>query len=279
MPSLRSLLPFAVSATLAGAANIILPLYIFPTDADWAPIYDAAGNNTGANFEVVINPASGQPDANTPNFGYGPAVAKLKAHTNIEVLGYIATGYDLNDPSNPNSGIKEDRRLTARHFMDNYATWPVESRPTGIFFDEVTRNDATNRSEYQSLVTYARSKGFTGNVVLNCGNIPVDQGFFDLGTQLVAFEGYYNTGPSAQFDTNWNGPTHRDQEVLGLSQAKSKISIIIHHFPLDSALLKSTAAQLKDYGSIYLTSEGDNPTPYSHFGQNWNEFVTDVATS
>ena len=259
---LRFLLPLSFLVTITISTNVIIPLYIFPSDTLWEPIYSAATNYTNLKVQVVINPSSGQPGS-TPDPSYAAGVAKLKSHLNVEVLGYIATGID------PDTGA--DRRNTAPTFMANYASWPIESRPTGIFFDEVVRTSSADVIAMRSLTSDARSRGFNGTVVFNAGAIPVDQALFNEADQVVAFEGCYDgCGNGADYKGK------RAEDVAALTQPASKISVIIHTMPLDNALLQSLVDTFKTrkYGSIYLT---DDPATYSHFGADWNDFVKFTA--
>lgn len=81
------------SQTLPGRPFVLLPLYIYPAPAAWAPLYDAAGAHPELDFYVVVNPSNGPGDGALPDANYVDALVRLTALRNVRVIGYVHCSY------------------------------------------------------------------------------------------------------------------------------------------------------------------------------------------
>src|SRR5580704_12978209 len=126
----------ALMAAFAQAATqIIVPLYAYPTDQEWSIVQSSLAEYPNIDFLLIINPSNG-PETSNPNSDWTSGIAKLRAHSNVHILGYIDTQFSGRDVSDVECDIS------------TYAAWPAASRVDGIFLDEVSQNDV---SYYQSL--------------------------------------------------------------------------------------------------------------------------------
>jgi hypothetical protein len=175
---------YALGSLLLLARNVfglgvILPLYWWPNDdcSAWSPIvsayvrstnlwrlfvsykislfvcslfldYHRISSNPTVAFYIIINPNSGPGSGSTPDQSFQTCIPKLRASTNVVILGYLATGYGNKGTDAINSELSQ------------YAGWGADYRPTGIFFDEVS-NDSGSVSTYAGYSSSARSKGFS----------------------------------------------------------------------------------------------------------------------
>lgn len=108
------------SISLASATSVLLPLYIWPSDSSWAPVYNAVSAHPSVTFLVIVNPGDG-PGAGSmsassprklstmvsliamefkgrvadlatayPESDYISAVAKLNSYSNVKTIGYVS---------------------------------------------------------------------------------------------------------------------------------------------------------------------------------------------
>ncbi|KAI4219483.1 MAG: hypothetical protein LQ349_008339, partial [Xanthoria aureola] len=141
--------PLLLLLPLASAIDILLPLYLYPSDAAtaWSPIFQTIATHPTTTFQIVINPNSGP---GTPSLLTDPnlitGISKLNAYPNVRTLGYVLTGY----------GHRATATVTAD--VDIYAGWSAYSDADihldGIYFDEVS-NDAT-QANYDRMAYFSR---------------------------------------------------------------------------------------------------------------------------
>lgn len=67
-----------------------MPLYIYPTASAWNPLLSAITAYPNLKFTVIINPNSGPSNFDVT---YQAAVANLRTFGNVELIGYVRTGY------------------------------------------------------------------------------------------------------------------------------------------------------------------------------------------
>ncbi|GMG47772.1 unnamed protein product [Aspergillus oryzae var. brunneus] len=119
---------------LAGGTDIIIPYYVYPADGAWTPLEQLSGPGRDA-----------LPDAN-----WRKAIPKLTAHSNVAVIGYVATCY----AGRPISAVQRD--------ITTYANWPTASGDAsfavnGIFFDEAAAElDDTKVTYYKQLTSQVK---------------------------------------------------------------------------------------------------------------------------
>ena len=76
---------------------ILLPLYIYPGEDAWAPLFDAARKLPNLSFVVVINPANGPGESNRPDSNYLHALRTLVTFPNLTILGYVRCSWGERD--------------------------------------------------------------------------------------------------------------------------------------------------------------------------------------
>ena len=124
------------------STGILIPLYIYPTDASWMAVASAKQTNPNVPFVAVINPNSGPGLTQDPNYVAG--INNLRA-AGIVVLGYVPTDYGATPIATVESSVNA------------YKSWYALD---GIFFDEMSTSGLT-QSYYQSLASYCNSLGYT----------------------------------------------------------------------------------------------------------------------
>lgn len=165
--------------------SILVPLYVYPEDNSWTSLINTITANPAVHFQIIVNPNSGPGSTTYPDSSYTAGVARLNALKNVNLIGYIPTGYSTRSYS---AVTKE---------VDTYAGWRAYTGGanislSGIFFDEVT--DATSGSLKQFIANasaYASTQfsyaGTSKSVVLNPGCV-VDSSYFSFADTIVEFE-------------------------------------------------------------------------------------------
>ncbi|KAL2847861.1 Spherulation-specific family 4 [Aspergillus pseudoustus] len=102
MPSLThylSLAGLAVNyyASLASATGVILPLYTWPSDSTWEPVYSALAAYPDVDFYVIVNPNSGPGTSSPPASDYVTGVETLNSYANAHTLGYVRVNWANRD--------------------------------------------------------------------------------------------------------------------------------------------------------------------------------------
>lgn len=114
------------------------------------PHLNSAANNPNVKFTVIINPSSGPGGDALPDANWRKAIPKLTAHSNVAVIGYVATCYG----GRPISAVQRD--------ITTYANWPTASGDAsfavhGIFFDEAAAElDDTKVTYYKQLTSQVK---------------------------------------------------------------------------------------------------------------------------
>ncbi|PHH70075.1 hypothetical protein CDD82_7353 [Ophiocordyceps australis] len=108
------------------APFILVPLYMYPLEQAWEPLFQAARAHRELRFVAVVNPASGPGADALPDQSYIAALRRLADEPNIEAVGYVYCSYGARHPA------------AACADMDAYCGWRINGRPVigGVFFDE-----------------------------------------------------------------------------------------------------------------------------------------------
>jgi hypothetical protein len=234
---------FWASTALAAGTRVILPLYSWAGNPEWAVVASSLAEYPSIDFLIIINPSSG-PGSSSPDSVWTNAITKLKSYSNAQIIGYVRTSYGGRDSSEIESEVSE------------YAAWPEAARVSGIFFDEVSAN---NVPYYTTLADFVESKFSDGVVVLNPG-AGCTTGYFEVAEQVIVYENSF-----ANYHFN-------NTELEGVSHAHLQ-SVIIHSMPTDIDALSTLVTSLVSagFGSVYLT---EDPATYQNLGTDWDSFLS-----
>jgi hypothetical protein len=216
-------------ATDAGttAAGTIVPLYTDPSDPSWDAITSARKAHPTVRVVAIVNPNSGPGASKSSDYVTG--IANLVA-ANIQVIGYVATGYASHSLASMESEIDAWRSF-----------YPQTS---GIFFDEQS-DKAADVAYYKTLSDYAKAHGFTYTV----GNPGTDtaEAFVQmsaLDTMLI----YESKGlPNVSTLGGWHA-----------KYAPSNFGVIPYGASFDAAFVQ---AARKAVGFVYIQND-DLPNPW-----------------
>jgi hypothetical protein len=193
----------AAPASSAGAA--LVPLYTYPSDPSWDTVIAAKAVHPTVGVVAVVNPANGPGGAVDP--GYASGIARLNA-AGIKVLGYVATGYAVNDPGAVKANI------------DRWRTF-YPGQIGGIFFDEQSVR-AGDIPYYRDLSQYAKAQGLSFTV----GNPGMDtaEGYVGALDMMLIYE---NAGlPTVSQLGGWHA-----------NHAPSNFGVIPHSAQMDAGFV------------------------------------------
>lgn len=242
--------------------DTLVPLYIYPAAATataaeaWAPLYQAISAAPAVTFYVIINPASGPGSLPCPDDNYIMGITKLKAYTNVVMVGYVATTYAARNQALVFADILAYNKW-AKPFPGGCDLPGIN----GIFFDEVL-SDSASLAYYTAIntavkVTYKDGLGLT-KVFLNPGVSP-EPSYFPIADSIVVFENVF-----AQFV---NYP------IVADGVARAKKTMIAHDFLYSgSASVQSAITQVRQAGRgvMYLTE-------LPEYWQNLPSILTELA--
>lgn len=233
------LLLTGVLSIVQAATDIVIPLYSYPGSSQWQATFDAIQAYPNVRFQVIINPDSG-PKSSSPDAAFAAAAMQLKSYTNVQMLGYVRTGY-ANRP-----------QATVTGEVDQYAAWPDASKVQGIFYDET----AQNAVDYMTAITtYARTRFNEAVVMFNPGTSATTAYYNIADFVMIAEIPYSATAANAMI--NLSAPT--------------KAAVIIYSVPsLEASQSLVSTAISNNIGSVYFTQD---PATYQQMGTDWNNFV------
>ncbi|KAJ0315989.1 hypothetical protein COL922a_013836 [Colletotrichum nupharicola] len=184
MPSLAHYLAAAfASVASVSATGVILPLYTWPSEGAWNPVYDALATYPDIDFYIIINPNSGPGASSPPASEYITGVTTLNSYANAHTIGYVRTNWanrNIDDikqdidvysewASYSGSGSSSTKRSQTkrryRHSCPNDDTGlePIASTaPTGFATTTTPRSTPTSTPAYTSAPT-ATSTGTPAN--------------------------------------------------------------------------------------------------------------------
>ncbi|KAJ6490245.1 Spherulation-specific family 4 [Mycena vitilis] len=220
--------------------QVLLPLYIYPGTncAAWSPVSDAISAHSSTQWYIVINPDNGP---GSPDKTYQTCVSQLPAATNRITMGLIDT---------QGGNVEAD--------IDTYAGWDSSSRPTGIYFDNVSPT-TSQLSTYQEYVAQAKSQGFTF-IGMDPGQTVTDASYFSIADLINTYEASYSS-----FNPDSLSGTIAQQSVT-LVDAPSTGSYSTVISQLES----------KGVAAVYITNVGDNS---QDLPAQLSEFASEVASA
>ncbi|QDS78007.1 hypothetical protein FKW77_002509 [Venturia effusa] len=257
--------PKSASQTLK--SNVLVPLYIYPTNNAWAPLYDAITNYPGLNFTIIVNPSNG-PGANSyPHNDYISEIEKLNTFSNVRTLGYVHTSYAQRDVQSVLEDVTVYSGWAKRRLDASTSGFAVQ----GIFVDEVPSVYSPEVAEYLKTVNRAikNSPGILGEklVIHNPGQVPDSRLSDDSTDAAVVFEQTYRSFQA------------KKAELAGLYRERSRNSYLIHSLPTtmskeDLGGLIAKASQKAGY--LFVTNLDQNY--FERFGSIWSTFIKAMPT-
>ena len=226
-------------------------LCTYTTNSDWTTVAQAA---LQVNLIAVINPASGpgNGDANNDdNYKFGIQVLSTSG---AQVIGYVPTTFGMRNINDVFSDI------------DKYASWSIQYRVQGIFFDEAANSaDPAVVEYYRKIYQYAKRRfGCKGKYITNQGTKTPE--VYLTGNRAtdsaVIFESYYSP--------DWINYSPDDSYVA--NHADTEFAAIIHSCPAGDLSNAFDFAVQRNIGMIYITDDVmDNP--YDSLPSYFNQLV------
>lgn len=239
----------AITPTSQEPVKILVPLYQEP-GKDWDSLITSA--NAGTSIIAIINPDNG-PVSSGPPSNWVTYMNKMNA-ANIDMIGYVATGYAGNSISSLKSQI------------DTYASKYTGLK--GIFLDEVS-NEKADIPFYQELYDYIMAKSGYVHDVLNPG-ASTDEGYMAASTSIVIYEdqasGYKN--PTA----SWVKCAPTAAEKAGYKYRFSGIAFSASQSEMTTLVSQMASAGI---GMVYITDKS-LPNPYDPIPSYWTTFANTV---
>jgi hypothetical protein len=221
----------------SSGSGTIVPLYTYPDDPSWTAIVTARQAHPSVRVVAIVNPDSGPGASKDGAFTTG--IAKLVAG-NIQVIGYVATGYASHSLASMQAAI------------DQWKTFYPQIE--GIFFDEQS-DQAADVPYYRTLSQYAKSQGLTYTVG-NPGADTAEAFVGALDTMLI----YESKGvPALSKLASWH-----------TKYAVTNFGLIPYGTPFDAAFVQ----QARQYvGYIYLQND-DLPNPWDTLPPYFGDLLT-----
>ncbi|EME46783.1 hypothetical protein DOTSEDRAFT_52166 [Dothistroma septosporum NZE10] len=231
-------------------STILLPLYLYPTNDAWKPLYKAIEKAPKLNFTVIVNPSNG-PGGMTDLMHFKPALQKLAAFRNVQTVGYVTT--------------ENGTRSTGEVQQDilKYSTWsnmPLNCTLNGIFFDNtpyvedeetesylVTINHwaKTAPGIYQPKMVIHKSTEMSPLALLNGADIMVGEWSYDELRESQA---------------SWD-----------MEKDRSHLGFVVNSVP-ESASMKDLVKDMSRSGEFLFATESSKGDAES-FGERWKDFV------
>ncbi|KAM3424845.1 hypothetical protein BST61_g6823 [Cercospora zeina] len=241
-------------------AKVLLPLYEYPEESAWDPLYSAIESSSGLDFLVIINPDSGPGGMNTaPGAEFSPGIEKLNNYSNVQTVGYVHTGYG----TRPVMEIVQDIKTYAR-WSEIHSSLAMH----GIFFDEAASEYTPENVEHLYTINQF-AKNSTGireprTVIHNPGVLPDAR----LTTN--------NTDITVTFEQSLQ-EFHKMHASLKDSPFNRTASAFIVH-SAGSVNLKQFVPELS-YNAAHLFVTSNKKKYYSSFGRDWQRFVDVMPTN
>ena len=238
---------------------VLIPLYIYPLEGAWEPLFQVAEAHPEVLFVAIINPNSGPGQAALPDASYVAALRRLSEVANIRTLGYVHCSYG----KRPIDAIKTD--------IDVYRGWNGCLELGGIFFDE-TPSDARYVQFMADLADHTKSTwqkelGKQGMVIYNPG-VVVGRSYFEHPDYVVVFE---------QSHDHWNRSFVNQGLQHASAEARSKSVAIIHSSKAKGGRVEALTRQIRSFGvtGIFVTDEQDGG--YTKWPATWEPFAQSMA--
>ena len=231
--------------------EILIPLYIYPTDGAWQNLIDIKNSNPNIAITAIVNPSNGH--FNSEDSNYTKAIKELR-DANIKVVGYISTLY----------GERNIDEVIAD--IDAWSRIYKSSGVGGIFFDEVS-TDIAYLDYYTNLINQAKSRNLDFNI-LNPG-ITTDQKYIDANIADIVVT-YENSARSLLENPpkTYNTPT-----------INTKLSLLVYKLEDNIVDDLISFAREHKFSYIYFTEDGFDRNPWDSISEYLQEEVTNRLSS
>ena len=257
---------------------ILFPLYIYPSNNAWKPLFDAAAAFPSLIFQAVINPDSGPGSGPCPTIDYINALATLNSYPNIKTLAYVHTASQYNCGPNQNwicPATRDIAQLQAE--ITTYQNWSnggcapqKDIHIGGIFFDEAPTTP--DKIPYmRNITTFARNTLTHGKTVLFNTGQQVDPGYWAIADFINVFEdteAAYDVADIGALDGNG---IYSHQATLLIHSYTDGTSTMIRD--IETIL----AFQNDGIAGLFITDVTVANNPYGRFPGNWKTFYENVA--
>ncbi|EFY91856.1 hypothetical protein J3458_012977 [Metarhizium acridum] len=240
---------------------LIVPLYMYPLETAWDPLFRAARAHPEVKFVAIVNPSSGPGPDSLPDASYLAALETMHAIPNICAVGYVYCSYG----KRPAADVRGD--------IVKYCWWNQHDKISlgGIFFDE-TPSELAYLTHMASLAhhakrTWRQETGRDGLVVYNPG-VLVPRPFFVHPDHVVVFE---------QSHHHWDENFAAQRLRHAADEVRSKTAAVIHSSQVQGAQVGDLTRSMLTHGltGIYVTDEKDGG--YTQWPSVWTELAAAVA--
>lgn len=257
---------------------ILFPLYIYPSNNAWQPLFDAADANPSLIFQAVINPGSGPGSGPCPNSDYINALDALNKHPNIHTLAYVHTAsrYDCGPtqnwicPGTQDLSALQSNITTYQNWSNGGCAANKDIHIGGIFFDEAPTTP--DKLDYmQNIATFARNTLTHGNTILFNAGAQVDDGYFTIADFINVFE-----DTEAAYDVADIGA------LDGNGVYSHQATLLIHTYTSDEVTETNDIETIINFqndgiAGLFITDVTVADNPYGKFPTAWAFFSETVA--
>jgi len=232
----------------------VLPLYIYPGQNAWQPLFDSIAANPSTTFGIVINPNNGPGAGQYPDSEYITNIARLNSYNNTILTGYVYTTWGTRNISDVEADI------ATYEGWSNYTAQDISVN--GIFMDEAPAN--TSFVPYMAaLYNNTKTVMTKGDVVILNPGTPIDASFYQYADVVNAYENTYD---------DW---MHGGNQTIPLA-LRSKSGVMIHSCNVSSDQLGIDTTNLINAG--YHGALISSTTSYQELSASWADYVHKLNT-
>ncbi|KAF7300256.1 putative cell surface spherulin 4-like protein [Mycena kentingensis (nom. inval.)] len=243
------LVPFALItlSALADALGVLLPLRLEPSKdcSSWNPVVTAINSHPNTSFYLVVNTDIHPPDTSLPNESYRTCIPAL-LKSNVVLMGYIP--------------LAENKTTNA--YIEAYASWDSEFRPTGILLDQAPTS-SQNSATYEAYAKQARLVGLDFIGIDPAAS--TDPAYFAFADLVVAYEFDFVNFTTTLLSTSTSTPMAKQAVLLATSPTSD-----------NSVSEMVTDLSRRGLGAVYIT---DKNITDSALPEDWASFVDSVAAN
>lgn len=232
----------------------VLPLYIYPGQNAWQPLFDSIAANPSTTFGIVINPNNGPGAGQYPDSEYITNIARLNSYNNTILTGYVYTTWGTRNISDVEADI------ATYEGWSNYTAQDISVN--GIFMDEAPAN--TSLVPYMAaLYNNTKTVMTKGDIVILNPGTPIDASFYQYADVVNAYENTYD---------DW---MHGGNQTIPPA-LRSKSGVIIHSCNVSSDQLGIDTTNLINAG--FHGALISSTSSYQQLSASWPDYVHKINT-